>query len=134
MQWASRTCQHQRKAFPLTIHPSVADATGNSSETLLGEVGFNRHATLTERARTVHARLRADPDHRHYSGIEVLRELARRDPGRGRPDRVHVQRISDVVIAPEPFGCGNGMLTSQFKLRRGRIAEAYLKGTARNGS
>lgn len=49
-------------------------------------------------------------------------------------DAVHVQRISDVVIAPEPFGGGNGMLTSQFKLRRRRIAEAYLNGTARNGS
>ena len=39
-----------------------------------------------------------------------------------------------MVIAPEPFGCGNGVLTSQFKLRRRRIAEAYLNGTARNGS
>ena len=81
LQWASGTCQHQRKAFPLTIHPPIADATGNFSETLLGEVGFNRHATLTERARRVHARLRADLDHRHYSGIEVLRGLARRNPG-----------------------------------------------------
>jgi hypothetical protein len=39
-----------------------------------------------------------------------------------------------VVIAPEPFGGGSGMLTSQFKLRCRRIAEAYLMGTARNGS
>ena len=39
-----------------------------------------------------------------------------------------------MLIAPEPFGGGNGVLTSQFKLRRRRIAEAYLNGTARNGS
>jgi hypothetical protein len=80
LQWASGTCQHQRITFPLAIHPHIADATGNFSETLLDEMAFDRHATLTERARTVHARLRGDPDHRHYSGIEVLREPARRDP------------------------------------------------------
>jgi hypothetical protein len=80
LQWASGTRQHQRIAFPLTIHPHIADAIGNFSETLLNEMGFDRHATFTERARTVHARLRADLDHRHFSGIEVFRELARRDP------------------------------------------------------
>jgi hypothetical protein len=103
LQWAPGTCQHQRIAFPLTIHPYFADAAGNLSETLPDEIGFDRHATFTERARTVHARLGADLDHRHHSGIEV------------------------------PRG-GNGMLASQFKLRRRRIAEASLKGTARNGS
>jgi hypothetical protein len=36
------------------------------------------------------------------------------------------ERISDVVIAPEPFSIGNGLLTSQFKPRRQRIAETYL--------
>jgi hypothetical protein len=63
---------------------------------------------------------------------ELLREVAGRDGL--RPDAVHVQRVSDVVIAPEPFGGGNGMLTSQFKLQRRRIAEAYLRATARSGS
>lgn len=65
------------------IHPRIAEAIGNFSETLLIEIGLDRHATFTERARTVQARLRADLDHRHFSGIEVLRELARRDPGAG---------------------------------------------------
>jgi long-subunit acyl-CoA synthetase (AMP-forming) len=36
------------------------------------------------------------------------------------------ERIGGLVIAPEPFSIGNGMLTSQFKPRRRRIAEAYL--------
>lgn len=62
------------------IHPRIADAIGNFSETLLIEIGLDRRATFTERARTVQARLRTDLDHRHFSGIEVLRELARRDP------------------------------------------------------
>jgi long-chain acyl-CoA synthetase len=36
------------------------------------------------------------------------------------------ERISEVVIAPERFSVGNGMLTSQFKPRRRHIAETYL--------
>jgi long-subunit acyl-CoA synthetase (AMP-forming) len=36
------------------------------------------------------------------------------------------ERIGDLVIAPEPFSVGNGMLTSQFKPRRRRIAQTYL--------
>ena len=36
-------------------------------------------------------------------------------------------RISDVVIAPERFSVGNGMLTSQFKPRRRHIAGKYLQ-------
>jgi long-chain acyl-CoA synthetase len=36
------------------------------------------------------------------------------------------ERIGRVVIAPEPFRVDNGMLTSQFKPRRRRIAELYL--------
>jgi long-chain acyl-CoA synthetase len=36
------------------------------------------------------------------------------------------QRIGGLVIAPEPFSVGNGMLTSQFKPRRRQIAQAYL--------
>jgi long-chain acyl-CoA synthetase len=36
------------------------------------------------------------------------------------------ERIGRVIIAPEPFSVDNGMLTSQFKPRRRRIAERYL--------
>jgi long-chain acyl-CoA synthetase len=36
------------------------------------------------------------------------------------------ERISEVVIAPEPFSVGNGMLTSQFKPRRRHITATYL--------
>jgi pyochelin synthetase len=63
------------------IHPRIADAIGNFSETLLVEIALDPHATFTQRARALQARLRTDLDHRHFSGIEVLRELARRDPG-----------------------------------------------------
>jgi pyochelin synthetase len=63
------------------IHPRIADAIGNFSETLLVEIDLDPAQTFTERALALQARLRRDLDHRHFSGIEVLRELARRDPG-----------------------------------------------------
>jgi long-subunit acyl-CoA synthetase (AMP-forming) len=46
------------------------------------------------------------------------------------------ERIGDLVIAPEKFSVGNGMLTSQFKPRRRRIADTYLTSQemAGNGS
>ncbi len=63
------------------IHPRIADAIGNFSETLLIEFATDRRAAFADRARALQARLRADLDNRHFSGIEVLRELVRRDPG-----------------------------------------------------
>jgi long-subunit acyl-CoA synthetase (AMP-forming) len=44
------------------------------------------------------------------------------------------ERISDIVIAPERFSVGNGMLTSQYKPRRRLIGQTYLGGVARHGS
>jgi pyochelin synthetase len=61
------------------IHPRMAEAIGNFSETLLVEIDIDRAKTFTERAQALQARLRRDLDHRHFSGIEVLRELARLD-------------------------------------------------------
>jgi len=63
------------------IHPRIAEAIGNFSETMLIEVSLDRHVTFAQQARALQARLRADLDNRHFSGIEVLREMARRDPG-----------------------------------------------------
>ncbi|HXS65855.1 MAG TPA: amino acid adenylation domain-containing protein [Streptosporangiaceae bacterium] len=63
------------------IHPDIADAIGNFSQTLLVEIGIDREQTFTERAQSLQTRLRRDLDHRHFSGIEVLRELQRRDSG-----------------------------------------------------
>ncbi len=61
------------------IHPDIMDAVGNFSETLLVEIDIDRCRPFQERARALQTRLRRDLDHRHFSGIEVLRELARRD-------------------------------------------------------
>lgn len=63
------------------IHPDIAGAFGNFSQTMLVEIGIDRRLGFTERARALQAKMRRDLDHRHFSGIEVLRELARRDSG-----------------------------------------------------
>jgi pyochelin synthetase len=65
----------------LPIHPGIAGALGNFSSTLLAEIGIDRRQTFTERAQALQTRLRRDLEHRYFSGIEVLRELARRDSG-----------------------------------------------------
>jgi amino acid adenylation domain-containing protein len=65
------------------IHPRILDAIGPFSDTILVEIALDRAAGFRDRARTVQAQLRRDLDHRHFSGVEVLRELGRR--GRGAP-------------------------------------------------
>ncbi len=63
------------------IHQNIAAALGNFSQTMLVEIGLDRRLTFTERAQALQTQMRRDLDHRHFSGIEVLRELARRDGG-----------------------------------------------------
>jgi pyochelin synthetase len=60
------------------IHPRITEAIGNFSETMLVEIELDRGATFRERALSLQAGMRRDIDNRHFSGIEVLRELARR--------------------------------------------------------
>jgi pyochelin synthetase len=62
------------------IHPRIAQAIGNFSQTMLVQICLERGATLTAQAQAIQAQLRTDLDHRHFSGVEVLRELTRRDP------------------------------------------------------
>jgi pyochelin synthetase len=63
------------------IHPDIASALGNFSQTMLVEIGLDRRLGFGERAQVLQTQLRRDLDHRHFSGIEVLRELARGDSG-----------------------------------------------------
>jgi pyochelin synthetase len=60
------------------IHPRIADAIGNFSETMLVGIDLDRQAGFGDRARALQTQLRRQLDNRHFSGIEVLRELARR--------------------------------------------------------
>ncbi|GLV87128.1 hypothetical protein Slala03_68170 [Streptomyces lavendulae subsp. lavendulae] len=63
------------------VHPRVFEAIGQFSDTLLVEAEVDRSLPFAERAKALQTRLHTDIDHRHFSGIEVLKELARRRGG-----------------------------------------------------
>jgi amino acid adenylation domain-containing protein len=61
----------------LPLHPDVHEIVGDFTSTVLLEV--NAHAgDFIDRARRLHRQLLQDLDHAHVSGVEVLREMARR--------------------------------------------------------
>ncbi|MGD3109650.1 non-ribosomal peptide synthetase [Streptomyces sp. YGL11-2] len=63
------------------LHPRIFQAIGNFSDTLLVEAEVDRGRSFEERARALQTRLRRDLDHRHFSGSDVMQELARRRGG-----------------------------------------------------
>ncbi|OLF14046.1 non-ribosomal peptide synthetase [Actinophytocola xinjiangensis] len=68
------------------IHPRIADTVGNFTDILLVEIDLDQRLGFADRARALQARLHRDLDNRHFSGIEVLRELGRHrgDPAAAR--------------------------------------------------
>lgn len=65
----------------LPLHPQVNTIVGDFTSVNLLAVDWRTENTFTEHAVTLNKRLFDDLDHRLFSGVEVLRELARR---RGR--------------------------------------------------
>ncbi|KJY42523.1 AMP-binding protein [Streptomyces sp. NRRL B-1568] len=65
----------------LPLHPRAMEAIGQFSDTMLVETAVDRSLPFAERALAIQAQLRKDLDHRHFSGIEVMQELARRRGG-----------------------------------------------------
>ncbi|USQ85690.1 amino acid adenylation domain-containing protein [Streptomyces phaeoluteigriseus] len=84
-----RWSRHPRFTLSLTVQnrlplrPDVDRVVGDFSSTSLLCVDLTEGTTLLDRMRTVQARLWEDMDHGLCSGVEVLRELARR---RGRAE------------------------------------------------
>lgn len=66
------------------VHPRILQSIGQYSDPILVSVELDRGVTFAERAKAVQERLRTDLDNRHFSGIEVLRELGRRGGGQPR--------------------------------------------------
>ncbi|RFS84314.1 amino acid adenylation domain-containing protein [Actinomadura spongiicola] len=60
------------------IHPHILDTIGAFSDTMLVEIALDHGDAFAQRARSLQARLRRDLDHRHFSGVEVMREISRR--------------------------------------------------------
>lgn len=59
------------------LHPDVAGLVGDFTSSVLLAVDLTAQAGFTERARDLQARMHAAAGHVHYSGVEVLRDLAR---------------------------------------------------------
>ncbi|UKY48708.1 non-ribosomal peptide synthetase [Streptomyces inhibens] len=66
------------------IHPRILESIGQYSDPMLVAVDLDRGVPFAERAKAVQERLRTDLDNRHFSGIEVLRELGLRSGGQPR--------------------------------------------------
>ncbi|AJT69221.1 hypothetical protein T261_7624 [Streptomyces lydicus] len=66
------------------LHPRILESIGQYSDPMLVAVELDRGVPFAERAKAVQERLRTDLDNRHFSGIEVLRELGLRSGGQPR--------------------------------------------------
>ncbi|MFC4536727.1 amino acid adenylation domain-containing protein [Sphaerisporangium dianthi] len=81
----------------LPLHPDVDGLVGDFTSTSLFAVNLTEGATFADRARAGQARLWEDLDHRLCSGVEVLRELARR---RGRAEALLPVTFTSTVGGP----------------------------------
>ena len=59
------------------LHPQINDIIGDFTNLVIVEVGKEKGLNFTQRARSIQKQLWQDMDHRAFSGVSVLRELAR---------------------------------------------------------
>jgi amino acid adenylation domain-containing protein len=63
------------------LHPAVDHVVGDFTNLVVLAVDLSAECSFTEQARRLQARLREDIGHCEYSGLEVLRDIARERPG-----------------------------------------------------
>jgi amino acid adenylation domain-containing protein len=68
----------------MALHPQVHQLSGDFTNTLLVAVE-KVDGSFAERARDIQEQLWRDLAHRHFNGVDVLREISRRDGGSLRP-------------------------------------------------
>jgi pyochelin synthetase len=99
----------------MPLHPHVGRLVGDFTSVNLLTIDQRSSASFAARAKELGAQLFEDLDHRLYSGVEVMRELARR---RGREaalmpivftSAIDTQAASDGVAAPEAVQFGYGI-------------------------
>ncbi|MCP3801285.1 amino acid adenylation domain-containing protein [Allokutzneria sp. A3M-2-11 16] len=95
----------------LPLHPQVHEVVGDFTSVNLLAVDWNTGRTFAERAAVIGAQLFDDLDHRLYSGVEVIRELARR---RGREAALMpIVFTSAIGIGSTMTGCFDGFGITQ---------------------
>jgi pyochelin synthetase len=65
----------------LPLHQQVDDIIGDFTSVTMLEVNNSEYPTFRARARHLQQQLWADMDHHHFGGVQVLRELAKRQGG-----------------------------------------------------
>ncbi|MFF4426893.1 amino acid adenylation domain-containing protein [Streptomyces sp. NPDC001549] len=96
----------------MPLHPHVDRLLGDFTSVSLLEVDQSRRAAFDDRARALGERLFEDLDHRLCSGVEVLREIARR---RGR----------EAALMPVVFTGGIGVVGRALGEGAGRLRPVY---------
>jgi aryl carrier-like protein len=83
------------------LHPAVGEVVGDFSSSVMLEVDLTDSATVLDRARGLQRRLHADASHAGHPGLEVLRDLTRRDGERSLATVVFTSALSlgDLVAA-----------------------------------
>jgi len=98
----------------LPVHPQVDQVMGNFTSLVLLEVDAGTAATFLEGAEALQRQLSQDLEHRHFSGVRVLRELGRKK-GAGR------------ALMPVVFTSLVGEPVSQAGARFGRLVNSGLQ-------
>jgi pyochelin synthetase len=89
----------------LPLHPQVAGLVGDFTSVDLLAVDQDLQAPLRDRARALQAQLWDDLDHRQFSGLQVMREIARR---RGPGAALFPVVFTSAIGAEAGSGDGNG--------------------------
>ncbi|ABW31350.1 non-ribosomal peptide synthetase [Acaryochloris marina] len=85
----------------LPLHPQVNDLVGDFTSLTLLSIDHTQASSLIIRARQIQAQLWTDLEHHHYSGVQVLRDLAR-SQGEGTAPLMPVVFTS--ILNPEAMG------------------------------
>lgn len=100
---SSQFCLNLTMLNRLPLHPQVHDIVGDFTSVNLLAVDWDAEKSFVERARAVQKQLFEDLDHRLFSGVEVMREVARR---RGR----------EAALMPVVFTSAIGLVESAHQL------------------
>lgn len=103
------------------IHPQVGDVVGDFSTLTLVEVDHSEPVPFRARAERLQSRIWEDLDHREYSGIEVMRDLSRRD---GSGARAQMPVVFTSTLGQEDIG--GGILPGQLTYGISQTPQVWL--------